>query len=224
MRLHPLLRLTLIAGDLSVRVGAASDFQAPEGVPLGVELLANGGLEAGSPAEPPADSQAWPPGYQFFPRRNGGTVVLDREVSIEGRSSMRLDPLLLGDSGFLCSHRAAIPARAGDVFHASIHVRVEGGFECYRSLTIEFQAQSADGSKLERVSVLPPRILPGRGDWRKIELTAAAPPNTRQVSAVAFKVSNTTMFGRCWWDALSLTKLKAQEPDLRPARSAPEFK
>jgi len=205
--------LCWLAWGLAGGAGAEPITSGPDAVPLGVELLPNGGLEAPCPAEPPADGSPWPPGFQFFPRRDGGTVRLDREVSLDGGTAMRFEPQLLGDNGFSVSCRTDLPVRPGDQFHASLYVRVEGGFESYRSLGLAFLVEGYEGTKTELIAVRPPRVLPGSGDWRKVALTATAPPNARRLVSVSFKISNTPYFGRCWWDALSLTKVKAAAPE-----------
>lgn len=211
----------------TVSFGAEPVFKAPEDVPIGVELLANGGLEMPCPLDPPPDSKTfkhwhflWPPCYNFYPRRNGGNIAIDPEVSLEGSNSLRLDPVFLGDNGFVLAHKASIPARAGDVFHASVYVRVEGGFASYWTLTVNFQIDTGAGEKTEGVTATPPRVLPGQDEWRKIELTAEAPPNAKGISSVAFKVSNTTVAGRCWWDAMSLRKLRGAEAEKTAPASA----
>jgi hypothetical protein len=215
--------LAALAGALMLAVaGRAADAPtpaAPEDVPLGVELLKNGDLEAPCPDAPPAADKAywdrakseaghyrWPPGFTFYDRAGSGPVEMDREVSLDGRSSLRLTVKLFGDNGFLFTQPVGLPARQGDTFRLRVYTRHDRPFPAYRSLNVSFRL--AD-NKRANVPFNPPRSFSPVDEWGRIEVEAEAPKDAVALNEVSFKVSNTAMAGRCWWDAMSLIKVRA---------------
>jgi len=190
--------------------------------PMGVELLKNGGLEEAGPASPPADKKIywnrekrgggyyqWPPRFVFYDRLKSGPLAIDRDVSMNGVASMRLTPKLFGDNGFLFSQNVIRPAREGDVFRLRIYVRHSGPLPAYRSLGVRFRLKN---NKLKTVTVQPARNFSADGVWKRIELVATAPADTKRIEQAYFKISNTSTLSRCWWDAMSLIKLRRGSP------------
>ena len=196
---------------------------SPDAVPLGVDLLKNGSIEADSPAAPQPDKKVywnpekkgggyfpnWPLAFTFHDREGSGPVELDDAVSLHGRRSVRLTCALFGNNGFYFVQALDIPAREGDVFHAGVFLRSESDATMFRSLTIQYRTASG---KTETVAATFPKLPPGDSPWRRLDLTSVAPPGTLALAAVSFKISNTPMFGRMWWDAFTLTKLSAAPP------------
>ena len=216
----PFLVISLL---LATSLCFAAPAPSPDSVPLGVNLLKNGSLEADAPAAPQIEKKAywspdkkgggyfpnWPPAFHFHDRDGSGPVELDDSVSLDGRRSIRLTCVLFGNNGFYFVQNVETPAREGDVFHAAVFVRSESDATMYRSLTIQYRL--ANG-KSESVSATFPKLPPGDSPWRALDLTSVAPKGTVALTGLSFKISNTPMFGRIWWDAMSLTKLAAAPP------------
>jgi hypothetical protein len=205
---------------LTASLSLCAPSPSPDNVPLGVNLLKNGGVEAEAPSAPPAERKVywnaekkgggyfpnWPPGFSFHDREGSGPVELDDAVSLDGRRSVRLTCILFGNNGFYFVQSVEVPAREGDVFHAGVFVRSESEATMYRSLTIQYRLASG---KTETVAATFPKLPHGDSPWRALDLTSAAPAGTIAVAGVSFKISNTPMFGRIWWDAMTLRKVAA---------------
>ena len=210
------------AGETREKPARAQD------VPLGVNLIVNGGLEAPCPTLPPPDKKhfwdpkkrttgyyRWPPGFTFYDRWKSGPVEIDEAVSLQGKRSFRLSPVLFGNNGFYIAANVRVPVAEGDTFNLSVYVRNRGKFPAYRSLGIQFRM--ADG-KARTVAGHPPRHLDAADKWTRIDLTGDAPKGARWIDRVSFSTSNTPMAGACWWDAMSLVKLrsgKTAEPEVK---------
>ncbi len=224
---------TLLLSSILLALACAAGADAPktpEDVPLGVNLLRNSGVEAEAPALPPAGKKVfwnrertgggyfpnWPPDFTYHEREGSGAVELVDDVSLEGRRSVRLTCALFGNNGFYFVQNVNVPARGGDVFHAAVYVRCEVEATMYRSLALQYRMASG---KNEQANVTAPRLPEGDSPWKRIELTSVAPAGAVGVAAVSFKVSNTPMHGRVWWDSLTLVKLAAAPPPETPAEA-----